>query len=128
MLNLKMPKIYLPEFYIRNTLLSFLGLIILAFILTFILENFYQTYQYIGITFAILIAILGAILIGYFNASSALKDKSSNSRYVHIFLITLLLITDLIWGESSLLITLLRNLAYFLFLELGSFIHMKKTR
>lgn len=121
-------KLHLLKFYVKNILLSFIYLIIIAFIVTFILDNVPQMHEYIGIVSAILIGMLGAIIIGYCNALSASKDKSLNSRYVHLFLIISLLITDLIWGESSLLITILRNLAYFLFLELGAFIQLKKRR
>ncbi|WOE32642.1 MULTISPECIES: hypothetical protein [unclassified Acinetobacter] len=118
------------SFYIKNIVLSFLGLILIAGIVMFILDNAPLTppYTYLGIGSAILVVMFGAIIIGYCNASSAAKEKGAKPLYLHIVLIILLLITNTIGGDLSFLNNLLRELSYFIFLQIGVFIYMRKSK
>lgn len=121
-------KYYIHEYYIKNTLISFLALCILAGIFTFILDINLYLHDYIPFGIAIFIGILGLIVIGYYNALSASKEEKSKALFVHIFLIFCFFITDSIWSESSFLAIILRNLAYFVPLEFGAFIYTKRNK
>jgi O-antigen ligase len=116
------------KYYIKNTLISFLCLCILSGIFNLILDNNLYIHEYLQCGIAILIGILGLIIIGYYNALSASKDEKSNALFLHIFLILCLFITDSIWSESSFLTLTLRNLAYFILLEFGVFIYMRRRK
>lgn len=121
------PKYYIPEYYIKNISLSFLGLVVLAGLFELLVNSVPPAYENVGVSLVILIMALGIIVIGYWNALSAKKltDQRGSSLLLHALLCTGLLITDLSFGESSLLMTLLRNVGYFLCLELGAYIHRK---
>ena len=79
---MKTLKFSVLSFYIKNTVLSFLGLVLIAGIVSFILDNAPPSppYTYIGIGSSILVAIFGAIIIGYCNASSASKGMEIRSN------------------------------------------------
>lgn len=119
-------KYYIPEFYIKNTLLSFFGLMITAAIFIFIIDNVNSSYMYLWAGFAAILGMLSVIIIGYCNASSASKCSDSKALYLHIFLIISFFLTDIIWGESSLLMTLFRNFVYFILLEFGVYLYKKR--
>jgi hypothetical protein len=121
-------KYYIHEFYIKNSLLSFLALCILSGIFNFILDKNLYLHEYIPLGIATFLGVLGLIAIGYYNALSASKEEKSKALFVHIFLILCLFITDSIWSESSFLVIILRNLAYFVLLELGVFIYMRRNK
>lgn len=121
-------KHYIYEFYIKNAIISFLLLVLLGGIFNFIVDQNLYTHEYIQLGVAIFVAILGLILIGYYNALSASKLEESKTLFVHIFLILCLFITDSIWSESSFLTIILRNLAYFILLQFGVFIYTKRNR
>jgi len=125
---MKILKLSILSFYIKNIVLSFLGLVLIAGIVIFILDNVPSSspYTYIGIGSSILVAIFGAIIIGYCNASSASKEKEAKPLYLHIILIILLLITNTIGGDLSFLNNLLRELSYFIFLQMGAYLYMKR--
>lgn len=54
-----------------------------------------QPYEGSFITLGILMMIIGLLLIGYANASGAAVNKTKQTFYLHITLVTFLLITDL---------------------------------
>lgn len=101
---------------------------LIAGIVILILDNVPPSppYTYIGIGSSILVAIFGAIIIGYCNASSASKEKGAKPLYLHIVLIILLLITNTIGGDLSFLNNLLRELSYFIFLQIGVYLYIKR--
>ena len=121
-------KYYIHEYYIKNFLISLISLCIFAGIFNFILDNNLYVHEYLQRGIAIFVGMLGLIIIGYYNASSASKDEKSKASFVHILLILCLFITDSIWSESSFLTLTLRNLAYFILLEFGVFIYMKRSK
>jgi hypothetical protein len=125
---MKTLKFSILSFYIKNIVLSFLGLVLIAGIVIFILDNAPASppYTYIGIGSSILVAMFGAIIIGYCNASSASKEKGAKPLYLHIVLIILLLITNTIGGDLSFLNNLLRELYYFIFLQIGVYLYIKR--
>lgn len=118
-------KYFIHEFYIKNLLISFLSLCILAGIVSFILDNHLYIHEYLKLGIAIFIGMLGLIIIGYYNALSASREGKSEALFLHIFLIICLFMADSIWSESSFLTLILRNLAYFILLEFGVFIYMR---
>lgn len=121
-------KYFIPEFYIKNLLISFLSLCILAGIVSFILDNDLYVHEYLQLGIAIFIGMLGLIIIGYYNALSASREGKSKALFLHIFLILCLFMTDSIWSESSFSTLTLRNLAYFILLEFGVFIYMRRNK
>lgn len=125
---MKTLKYSLLSFYIKNMVLSFLGLVVIAAIVIFILDNVSASppYAYIGIGSSILVAMLGAIIIGYCNASSASKEIGANPLYLHIILIILLLITNTIGGDLNFLNDFLRELSYLIFLQIGVYFYVKR--
>lgn len=125
---MKTLKYSILSFYIKNIVLSFLGLVLIAGIVIFILDNVppIPPYGYIGIGSSILVAMLGAIIIGYCNASSASKEKGVKPLYLHLILIILLLIINTIGGDLSFLRNLLRELSYLIFLQIGVYLYMKR--
>lgn len=121
------PKYYISEFYIKNLILSFFGLMAIGW-LSLLLDHFPYKNMYLSRSLVLLTAISGLISIGYFNAVSAAKQHKVNPTYLHIFLVSLLCITDLIWGNSSIEITILRNLIYIIFLQVGIYLCHRKNR
>ncbi len=117
-------KYYIHKFYIKNSLISFLALVILTGIFNFILDKNLYLHEYLQLGIAIFVWMLGLIIIGYYNAFSASKDKKLKVLFLHIFLLLCFFITDCIWSESSFLTISLRNLAYFILLEFGVFIYL----
>ncbi|MEG0487752.1 MAG: hypothetical protein RR575_07430 [Acinetobacter sp.] len=79
------PKYYIPEYYIKNTLLSFLGLVVFVGVFKLIVNYMPPTYETIGVISAIIIMIIGLVIIGYFNALSASKsqDQKASPLYLH---------------------------------------------
>lgn len=120
-------KYYIPEHYIKNALLSLFGLVLIAGMVGLIFDHMPENYAYGSIAFAILISILGAIVIGYYNAASAAKNKGLNPTYLHLFLMVSLLIINTIWGPSSFFIDFSRELLYFVFLQFGMYLYNKKN-
>lgn len=118
------PKYYIDEFYIKNSLLSFVGLMVLATILSLILDHISIDYFAMGL--AVFVALLGVIAIGYFNAFCALKEQGVKVVYLHSILILFVFMTDIIWGEINFFISLFRGLAYFICLEFGVYLFKNK--
>ncbi|MEB3753096.1 hypothetical protein [Acinetobacter sp. MD2(2019)] len=126
---MQITKYFIPEFYIKNTVISFIFLCLLAGVVNFILDQNLNFNEYIQIGIATVIGMLGLILIGYYNTLSAYQaEKKSKALFLHIFLILCFLITDCIWSQASFLTIFLRNLAYFLLLEFGVFIYKKRAK
>jgi len=121
-----MPKFYIPDFYIKSFFLSCLALMLLTAIVSLIIDNISSIY--IGGSIAILIGIFGLISIGYFNASYSSKEQSGKPLYLHLFIISILFIISAIWSEASIFRTLLRELAYLIFLQLGVYFYCRKNR
>ena len=121
-----MPKYYIPEFYIKNFFLSFLVLIALTIIATFIIDNVNSIY--FSLYVVVPIGIIGLMALGYFNASCSYKEQNENPLYLHLFIITIFFITSAIWSEPSMLTTILRELAYLIFLQLGVYLYNRKKR
>lgn len=111
-----MPKYYIPEFYIKNFFLSLLGLVLIAFAVSFIFN--YTSNMYFSYGSSILIAITGATVIGYYNAASSRKEKQGKPLFLHLFLIILLFIINSVWGDLNVLINFLRDFSYLVFYNL----------
>lgn len=120
-------KYYIAEYYIKNSFLSFAGLVLIAGIMGLIFDYMPENYTYWSISLAILTSILGAILIGYYNATSAARHQGVTPTYLHLFLVIGLFITNSIWGPSSFLIDFSRELLYFVFLQFGVYLYTKKN-
>ena len=116
-----MPKYHIPEFYIKNFFLSYLALMALTVTVTFIADNIDSIY--FSLSVIVPIGIIGLIAVGYFNASCAYKKQNENPLYLHLFMISIFFITDVIWSEFSMLATILRQLAYLIFLQLGVYLY-----
>jgi len=119
-----MPKYYIPEFYIKNFFLSLLGLVLIAFAVSFIFN--YTSNMYFSYGSSILIAITGATVIGYYNAASSRKEKQGKPLFLHLFLIILLFIINSVWGDLNVLINFLRDFSYLIFLQFGVYLFTKK--
>ena len=123
-----MTKLYIHEFYIKNSLTTYIGFVLIALITRFIIHNFNLNYQYLNYGLAITIAIISATVIGYLNAKSAFKEKNVSANYLHFFIIIVLFITDCMFGKSSFKIHLTRELSYFLCLQLGVYLFSLKKK
>lgn len=119
-----MPKYYIPEFYIKNFFLSLLGLVLIAFAVSFIFNH--TSNMYFSYGSSILIAITGATVIGYYNAASSRKEKQGKPLFLHLFLIILLFIINSVWGDLNVLINFLRDFSYLIFLQFGVYLFTKK--
>ena len=119
-----MTNYYVPEFYIKNFFLSFAGLVIIGFLVYLIFENSSSLYFSYGCS--ILIAIIGVTIIGYNNASRLRKEKEGKPLLLHLSIIIVLFLTNSIWGESSILINLIRELSFLILLQFGVYLFNKK--
>ncbi|WP_228127703.1 hypothetical protein [Acinetobacter schindleri] len=75
---------------------------------------------------ALSIVFLGLTLIGYTNAATLLNNKMKHTLYLHSILVILLFATDLIFGNKDLLFTILRNVGFFVVLQFGVYLYVKK--
>ena len=113
-------------YYLKNFLGSFIGLTVVTGIALTILEYTPEPYTYIGIIFGLSIVFLGLTLIGYTNAATLLNNKMKHTLYLHSILVILLFTTDLIFGNKDLLFTILRNVGFFVVLQFGVYLYVKK--
>ena len=113
-------------YYLKNFLGSFIGLTVVTGIALTILEYTPEPYTYIGIIFGISIVFFGLTLIGYTNAATLLNHKMKHTLYLHSILVILLFATDLIFGNKGLLFTILRNVGFFVVLQFGVYLYVKK--
>ena|SRR5690606_12245176 len=113
-------------YYLKNFLGSFIGLTVETGIALTILEYTPEPYTYIGIIFGLSIVFLGLTLIGYTNAATLLNNKMKHTLYLHSILVILLFATDLIFGNKDLLFTILRNVGFFVVLQFGVYLYVKK--
>jgi len=113
-------------YYLKNFLGSFIGLTVVIGIALTILEYTPEPYTYIGIIFGLSIVFLGLTLIGYTNAATLLNNKMKHTLYLHSILVILLFATDLIFGNKDLLFTILRNVGFFVVLQFGVYLYVKK--
>jgi len=113
-------------YYLKNFLGSFIGLTVVTGTALTILEYTPEPYTYIGIIFGLSIVFLGLTLIGYTNAATLLNNKMKHTLYLHSILVILLFATDLIFGNKDLLFTILRNVGFFVVLQLGVYLYVKK--
>lgn len=118
-----MPKYYIPEFYIKNFLISLLGLVAIAMIVSFIFD--YSHNLYLNYSVSICIAIIATIIIGYSNAASSKKEKEGQPLFLHLFLTISLFIVNSIWGDISIFICFLRECLSLLFLQLGVYLYAR---
>ena len=119
-----MPKHYISEYYIKNFFLSFLGLVVVGFIVSSIFEKSSSLYFSYGSS--ILIAMIGITIIGYNNAATSTKEKEGKPLFLHLFLVIVLFITNNIWGDSSFLTNFFRELSYLIFLQIGVYLYNKR--
>lgn len=91
-----------------------------------ILDYTPEDFVYWGIAAAIGVMFIGLILIGYYNAYAAQSQNFKHTLYLHLSLVIFLLSVELLFGNKELWINLLRNLMYFIALQIGVYIYMKK--
>ena len=115
------------KYYARNLVGSFIGLCALTGIVKTIFQYTAQSYETIGTIFGITTMLLGLLFVGYTNTAISSDNKVQNTVYVHLILVFLLFITDIIFGASSLLGLILRNIGYFIALQLGVYLYMKRN-
>ncbi|MFU8927097.1 hypothetical protein [Acinetobacter puyangensis] len=114
------------NYYIKNTITSFLGLCILATIVKFaIFDPTQQQYENIGTIIGVIVIFLGIMGIGYINTKSAPENKVKQHLFLHLALVIFLFSTDLIFGQSGFIVDILRNMSYFIALELGAYLYFK---
>lgn len=121
------PKYYIPEFYIKHVLMSFLGLMVFSQVAKIVIEYTFATYAYIGIGLAVLLLMFGMTGIGYFNASRESRYQRVHATYLHLFFVAVICVTDLAFGDANPFITLLRNIGIFVFLQVGAYTYRKKN-
>lgn len=64
------PNYYISEYYIKNTVLSFLGLVVISGIFRLMVDHIPQSYESVGVLSAITFMIIATTTIGYFNTST----------------------------------------------------------
>lgn len=115
-------------YYLRNLLGSFVGLVALNGAVLTLFAYSSGPYMTLGIICGIILMILGLTLIGYINAATALQSKTQQTLYLHSVLVILLFATDLIFGNLDLLFTILRNIGFFVILQFGVYLYVKKRQ
>ncbi|MGI1794815.1 hypothetical protein [Acinetobacter variabilis] len=115
-------------YYLRNLLGSFVGLVALTSAVLTLFAYSSGPYMTLGIICGIILMILGLTLIGYINAATALQSKTQQTLYLHSVLVILLFATDLIFGNLDLLFTILRNIGFFVILQFGVYLYVKKRQ
>ena len=115
-------------YYLRNLLGSFVGLVALTGAVLTLFAYSSEPYMTLGIICGIILMILGLTLIGYINAATALQSKTQQTLYLHSVLVILLFATDLIFGNLDLLFTILRNIGFFVILQFGVYLYVKKRQ
>ncbi|EPF71982.1 hypothetical protein [Acinetobacter rudis] len=113
------------KYFINHLVGSFIGLCALTGIVKIIFMYGVQPYEGSFITLGVLMMIVGLLLIGYANASGAAVNKTKQTFYLHITLVTFLLITDLTFGSTNLLSAFIRNFGYWAVLQFGVYIFMQ---
>lgn len=115
-------------YYLRNLLGSFVGLVALTGAVLTLFAYSSGPYMTLDIICGIILMILGLTLIGYINAATALQSKTQQTLYLHSVLVILLFATDLIFGNLDLLFTILRNIGFFVILQFGVYLYVKKRQ
>ena len=122
------PKYYIHEYYLKSALFSFLGMILIAVTLNFVLSNqIPETYLYIQLAAAVIIFSIGIIALGAYNAFKAANNTQKVLTF-HAIFTALLLIIELLYSSSSLWMILLRNVGIFILLQIGSFLYVKRQK
>ena len=125
---MQLPKYYIQEYYLKCALFSFLGMMLIAVALKFILsDQISETYLYIQLVAAVIIFSIGIIALGAYNAFKAVHNAQVNVLSFHAIFIALLFTIELIYSSSSFWIILLRNISIFVLLQLGAFLYIKKS-
>ena len=116
----------LIKYYLKNITLSFFALAVITAVFMAILDYTPEDFVYWGIAAAIGVMFIGLILIGYYNAYAAQSQNFKHTLYLHLSLVIFLLSVELLFGNKELWVNLLRNLMYFIALQIGVYIYMKK--
>jgi CDP-diglyceride synthetase len=115
------------DYYIRNTVGSFLGIVILATVIRFTLWEYTpEQYELASTIFGTLLFFLGLVGVGYFNAKQAPGSKFKQSSIVHLILVLFTFVTDLFFGNSDAYIVILRNVCYLVALQIGGYFFIKR--
>lgn len=115
------------KYFIKNLLVSFIGLCALAGIVKVIFLYSSNLYEQALTVLVVMIMILGLMIVGYLNAVTAIGSKIKQPFYLHLILVAFLFVTDLAFGSSSITEVILRNLGYFAVLQLGVYLYMKRS-
>lgn len=115
------------NYYIRNVVGSFLGIVILAAVIRFTLWEYTpEQFELVSTIFGTLLFFLGFFGIGYFNAKHAPNCVFKQSSTVHLILVVFTFVTDLLFGNSETYIVILRNVCYLAALQIGAFLFVKR--
>ena len=115
------------DYYIRNTVGSFLAIVILAAVIRFTLWEYTpEQYELVSTIFGTLLFFLGLVAVGYLNAKHAPDSKFKQSSIVHLIFVLFTFITDLLFVNSETYIVILRNVCYLAALQIGAFLFVKR--
>ncbi|MDH2592220.1 hypothetical protein [Acinetobacter nosocomialis] len=114
----------MKDYFLKRSLFIFLWFACLAGLLRIKVSWLTETMATI-ILFTFI--ILGSIILGYRNTSSAPESKISNSLILHTGFMGFMLMIDLLFGKSAWYIDLARNFGFISLFLLGTFIFYKKN-
>lgn len=117
----------LINYYIKNIVISFFSLVVISAVFVAILDYTPEGFVYCGVAVAIGVMLIGLILIGYYNAYTAKIKNVKHTWCLHFLFLLCLLSFDLLFGDKELWMNIVRNFVYFLALQIGVYIYMKKN-